>query len=211
MFLDQQVTYAFKNETGEEIPPYGVVVIEGATLEEGQIVFSVRKPTASDEIDQEPASVLFNAIQPVPDGLFGVGTRTLPVQALVEQPSSDHPSGLAVGLKDDSFALAEGGSCFKILAKDLTDPHIQSGHGVYFVEGYHGKTDFHIGITTSAITAFSGGVLGSGTVMLKAISSSNTLINDKEITMKNPSSAIATAKLVFVWRTRKDYCGVEVC
>ena len=211
MFLDLQVPYAFKNQTGYEIPPYGVVVITGATVQEGEIVFSIRRPTASDEIDQEPASVLFNGIQPVPNNLDGVGTRTLPVQALIEQPSSDHPSGLAVGLKANSFALSIDGSCFKILAKDLTDPHIQSGHGVYFVEGYHGKTDFHIGITTSAITAFSGGVLGSGTVMLKAISSSNTLINDKEITIKNPSSAIATAKLVFVWRTRKDYCGVEVC
>jgi len=162
VFLDLQVPYAFKNQTGYEIPPYGVVVITGATVQEGEIVFSIRRPTASDEIDQEPASVLFNGIQPVLNNLDGVGTRTLPVQALIEQPSSDHPSGLAVGLKADSFALAEGGSCFKILAKDLTDPHIQSGHGVYFVEAYHGQTDFYIGKSTS-------GILGRvGTQMYKS-------------------------------------------
>jgi len=211
MFLESQTVYGFKNTTGQEIPPYGVVIITGATKVENQILFSVRKANADDELDQEPSTVFFNGIQPVPNDSFGVGTRDLPVQALIEQPSSDHASNLAVGIKANSFALSTDGSCFKILAKDLTDPHIQSGHGVYFVEEYHGKTDFHIGITTSAITAFSGGVLGSGTVMLKAISSSNTLEDHKTITMKNPSSAIAISKLVFVWRKRKDYCGVEVC
>ena len=211
MFLDQQVQWSFKNETGHEIPPYGCMVITGATVVENEIVFSIRRPTATDELDQQPASVLFNGIQPVPNDTFGVGTRDLPAQALIEQPSTDHPSGLQVGLKANSFALATTGNCFRILAKELTDPHIQSGHGVYFVEADHGKTDFHIGITTTAITAFSGGVLGTGTVMLKAISSSNTLIDHQSVTVKNPSSLIANAKLVFVWRTRKDYCCVEVC
>ena len=219
MFLDQQVTYAFKNETGEEIPPYGVVVIEGATLEEGQIVFSVRKPTASDEIDQEPASVLFNAIQPVPDGLFGVGTRTLPVQALVEQPSSDHPSGLAVGLKDDSFALAEGGSCFKILAKDLTDPHIQSGHGVYFVEACHGKAEIKLGRTLEAIAGRSGFTVSKGDVELFRIDATGTL---EEVVDSVGAQVIIEAYNVsvdpiqnFVWvevkKTDKNWIAEELC
>jgi hypothetical protein len=217
MFLDQQVTYAFKNETGEEIPPYGVVVIEGATLEEGQIVFSVRKPTASDEIDQEPASVLFNAIQPVPDGLFGVGTRTLPVQALIEQPSSDHPSGLAVGLKVNSFALAIGGSCCKILAKDLTDPHIQSGHGVYFVEAYHGQTDFYIGRSTSGILGRVGTQMYKSNITIYLENSAGVLSvrsgdNFVGIQAYNiATEAVLANGWIKIWRVGKRYYCQGIC
>jgi hypothetical protein len=210
MFIDRQTIYGFKNETGQEIPPFGCVVITNAVIEEGEIVFNVRKVTQADEDLQEPATLLFNSVQPVPDDSYGVGTRDLPLQALIEQ-TSDHTSGTVVGPKNDSFALATIGSCFKVLAKDGTDPHVQSGHGVYFIEGYYGKTDFHIGTTTSAITGISGGTLGTGTVMLKKISSSNTLVNDREVTVKNPSTSIANAKMVFVWRTRNDYTCVEIC
>jgi hypothetical protein len=210
MFIDRQTIYGFKNETGQEIPPFGCVVITNAVIEEGEIVFNVRKVTQADEDLQEPATLLFNSVQPVPDDSYGVGTRDLPLQALIEQ-TSDHASGTVVGPKNDSFALATVGSCFKVLAKDGTDPHVQSGHGVYFIEGYHGKTDFHIGTTTSTITGISGGTLGTGTVMLKKISSSNTLVNDREVTVKNPSTSIANNKLVFVWRTRNDYTCVEIC
>jgi hypothetical protein len=219
VFLDLQVPYAFKNQTGYEIPPYGVVVITGATVQEGEIVFSIRRPTASDEIDQEPASVLFNGIQPVPNNLDGVGTRTLPVQALIEQPSSDHPSGLAVGLKANSFALAEGGSCFKILAKDLTDPHIQSGHGVYFVEACHGKAQIFVGRTLDTIAGRSGFTVSKGDVELFRIDDTGTL---EEVVDSLGAQVIIEAYNIsvdpiqnFVWvevkKTDKNWIAEELC
>jgi hypothetical protein len=219
MFLQNQIVYGFKNETGEVVPPFGVLVITGATIDESEIVFSVRKPTASDEIDQEPASVLFNGIQPVQDERPGVGTRTLPVQALIEQPSSDHPSGLAVGLKADSFALAIGGSCFKILAKDLTDPHIQSGHGVYFVEANHGKAQIFVGRTLDTIAGRSGFTVSKGDVELFRIDATGTL---QEVVDSLGAQVIIEAYNVsvdpiqnFMWvevkKTDKNWIAEELC
>lgn len=176
MFLDQQVQWSFDNQTGHEIPPYGCIVITGATVVENEIVFSIRRPTATDELDQQPASVLFNGIQPVPNDTFGVGTRDLPAQALIEQPSTDHPSGLEVGLKANSFALATTGNCFKILARDLTDPHVQSGHGVYFVEGSYGRAEYRLGRTLEAIAGRSGFTVSKGDVELFRIDETDTLV-----------------------------------
>lgn len=175
MFLDQQVQWSFDNQTGHEIPPYGCMVITGATVVENEIVFSIRRPTTTDELDQQPASVLFNGIQPVPNDTFGVGTRDLPAQALIEQPSTDHPSGLEVGLKANSFALATTGNCFKILAKDLTDPHIQSGHGVYFIEGSYGQVQYKLGRTLEVIAGRSGLTVSKGDIELFRIDETGTL------------------------------------
>lgn len=209
-FIDQLRVFSFKNETGEEIPPFACMVITGATVDNAEIVFSIRKPTQADEDLQEPAAILFNSIQPVPDDEFGVGHRDFPLQALVDQPSSDHAAGTKLGPINGSWMLGTVGSCFRVICKDGTDPHIESGLGVYFVEAYHGKTDFHIGRATSTITAASGSTLGSGTVMLKKISGS-TLVDDRVVTVKNPGAAVANNALMAVWRTRNDYVGVELC
>ena len=219
MFLDQQVQWSFKNETGHEIPPYGCMVITGATVVENEIVFSIRRPTATDELDQQPASVLFNGIQPVPNDTFGVGTRDLPAQALIEQPSTDHPSGLQVGLKANSFALATTGNCFKVLAKDLTDPHIQSGHGVYFVEACHGKAEIKLGRTLETIAGRSGFTVSKGDVELFRIDATGTL---EEVVDSLGAQVIIEAYNVsvdpiqnFVWvevkKTDKNWIAEELC
>jgi hypothetical protein len=210
MFIDRQTIYGFKNDTGEEIPPFGCVVIEGATVEEGEIVFSVRKVTQADEDKQEPANLLFNSVQPVPDDSYGVGTRDLPLQALVEQ-TSDHASGTVVGPKYNSFALATVGSCLRILAKDGTDPHVQSGHGVYFVEGYHGKSDFYVGKCSAGILGRVGTQMYSGDVAIYEANGSGVLTvsaSSQIVQAYNVSTeAVLANGWVKVWRHRnKHYC-----
>jgi len=219
MFLESQTVYGFKNTTGQEIPPYGVVIITGATKVENQILFSVRKANADDQLDQQPASVLFNGIQPVPNDSFGVGTRDFPVQALVEQPSSDHPSGFEVGVKANSFALSTIGNCFRILAKDLTDPHIQSGHGVYFVEASHGRVEYKLGRTLEAIAGRSGLSLSKGDIELFRIDSTDTLVdvNDplgSQIIIEGYNisvDAIQNFRWVEVFRTDQKWYAKELC
>lgn len=176
MFLANQVVYGFINTTGSEVPPYGAMIITGAAVVENEIQFTIRKPTTDDELEQQPANVLFNGIQPVPNNREGVGTRDLPAQALIEQPSTDHPSGLQVGPKANSFALSTVGNCFKILAKDLTNPHVQSGHGVYFVEGSYGRAEYRIGRTLETIAGRSGFTVSKGDVELFRIDETDTLV-----------------------------------
>lgn len=210
MFLAGMTQWSFKNETGETIPSFGVMIVTGATIVENEIVFSVKKCTQTEEDLQEPASLLFNSIQPVANDQFGVATRDFPAQALIEQ-SSDHTPGTIVGPKAGSFALGTVGSCLRIMAKDTTNPTVIASRGVYFIEAYHGKTDFHIARATTTITAAVGTTCGTGTAMLKRINSSNVLVDDRSVTIKNPGSVIANNALLGVWRTRNDYVAVELC
>lgn len=210
MFIDRQTIYGFKNETGQEIPPFGCLVITNAVIEEGEIVFNVRKVTQADEDLQEPATLLFNSVQPVPDDSYGVGTKDLPLQALIEQ-TSDHTSGTVVGPKNDSFALSTIGSCFKVLAKDSTNPHVLAGHGVYFIEAYHGKTDFLIGKATAGILGRVGAQLYSNDVAIYEANGSGVLTavaSARVISAYNISTeAVLTNGYVKVWRYgRKYYC-----
>jgi hypothetical protein len=210
MFIDRQTIYGFKNETGQEIPPFGCVVITNAVIEEGEIVFNVRKVTQADEDLQEPATLLFNSVQPVPDDSYGVGTRDLPLQALIEQ-TSDHTSGTVVGPKNDSFALSTDGSCLRIMAKDGTDPHVLSGHGVYFVESYHGKTDFYIGKCAAGILGRVGTQMYSGDVAIYEANGSGVLTavaSSQSIQAYNVASeAVLANGWVKVWRYKnKHYC-----
>lgn len=211
MRIDDQNIFSFKNTSGEEIPPFGVAIITGATIEENEIIFSIKKCTATEEDLQEPASLIFNGIQPVPNDTYGVGTRDFPLQALIAQPSSDHASGTVVGPKAGSWALSTDGSCFRIMAKDGTDPHVLAGHGVYFVEAYHGKTDFLIGKATAGILGRVGAQLYSNDVAIYEANGSGVLTavaSARVISAYNISTeAVLTNGYVKVWRYgRKYYC-----
>jgi hypothetical protein len=219
MYVDQLRYFAFKNTTGEEIPPFGVTVIENAIIEDREIVFNVRKCTQEDEDLQEPAMLLFNNIQPVPDDSYGNGTRDFPTQALVDKTTL--VSGDLVGPKYGSFLLSDTGSCFSIVAKDATDPHIDTGKAVYFVEAKHGITDFWIGKTpaiTGGIAGRSGTTVSAGTVGLYWINSSGVLTQvggsstPKSIQAYNVGvDAILENSYVLVWRVRNRYVCIGVC
>ena len=68
-----------------------------------------------------------------------------------------------------------------------------------------------LGITTSAITARSGSVLGSGTVQAKWIDDSNTLQDYEVLTCLNPGSTIGTNVLVLLFRSGGSWLAVQVC
>jgi hypothetical protein len=211
MRIDDQNIFSFKNTSGEEIPPFGVAIITGATIEENEIVFSIKKCTATEEDLQEPASLIFNGIQPVPNDTYGVGTRDFPLQALIAQPSSDHASGTVVGPKAGSWALSTDGSCLRIMAKDGTDPHVLSGHGVYFIESYHGKTDFYIGKCVTGILGRVGTQMSQGDVTVYEANGSGVLTvvaSSQSIQAYNVASeAVLANGWVKVWRYKnKHYC-----
>jgi len=216
MFLAGMTQWSFKNETGETIPSFGVMIVTGATIVENEIVFLVKKCTQTEEDLQEPASLLFNSIQPVATDQFGVATRDFPTQALIEQ-TSDHTPGTIVGPKAGSFALGTVGSCLRIMAKDTTNPTVIASRGVYFVEAYHGKTDFWIGKSTP-------GILGRvGTQMYKndvTIYEENSLgvLSAKSgagfdgIQAWNISSeAVLANSWIEIWRIRNKYYCKGLC
>lgn len=219
MYIDQIRHFAFKNTTGETIPPFGVVVIENAILEDQEIVFNVRKCTQQDEDLQEPAMLLFNGIQPVDDDSYGSGTRDFPAQAFVDNTTL--VSGDLVGPKFGSFLLSDTGSCFSIVAKDATDSHIETGKAVYFVEAKHGITDCWIGKTpaiTGGIGGRSGTSLSAGTVGLYWINSSGVLTQvggsstPKTVQAYNVGvDAILENSYVLVWRVRNKYLCIGIC
>ena len=218
MFVDREKYVSFKNETGEEIPPFGCVIIEGASVEDREIVFSVRKCTEEDADLQEPESVLFNNVQPVPDGEYGVGTRDFPTQALIEDDTLT--PGTPVGPKFGTFVLSDAGSCFRVLAKDTTDPHIVSGSAVYFIEARHGNTDFWLG-KLDAVTSIPGRVgddLAGGAVTLYKLDDSGVMYPvggtsvPKIVTAFNPGTdPILVNSRVLVWRVGNKYVCIGVC
>ena len=216
-FIDKIREFGFKNETGEEIPPFGCMVITGATDQGGELVFSIRKPTQADEDLQEPASILFNSIQPVPDDEFGVGYRDFPLQALVDQPSADHAAGIRLGYRANSFSLEVGNGFFRILAKDLTDPHVQAGCGVYFIEECYGLTDFYIGKASNGILGRVDTQMYSGDVViyeenLSGVLSAKTGGNFDGIQAYNISGeAILEDAWIKIWRLRNKYYCQGLC
>ena len=217
MYVDQLRYFAFKNTTGEEIPPFGVTVIENAIIEDREIVFNVRKCTQEDEDLQEPSMLLFNNIQPVPDDSYGNGTRDFPTQALID--STSLTSGALVGPKYGSFLLSDTGSCFSIVAKDATEPHIDTGEAVYFIEAKHGLTDFWIGkVTTGGIPGRAGDSLSSNDVELYWINASDDLAKvggsstPKIVKAYNVGvDTILQNSIVIVWRVRNKYVCIGVC
>jgi len=216
VFIDKEKYFSYLNDTGEEIPPYGCLIITGCTVELDEIVFSVRKCTQQDADLQEPASVLFNNIQPVPDGEYGVGTRDFPTQALIENDSL--AAGTLVGPKFGTFVLHTEGSCFSIITKDETDPHIVSGSAVYLIEAKHGNTDCWFGKPQSGIPGRLGDVLEWGYATLYKINSLDTLhkvggeSTPKIVQVYNPGiDPILNTSLLIVWRIGTRYIAVGVC
>ena len=163
VFIDKIKYVSFFNDTGVRIPPFAPVKITGATVQLDEMIYSVEIGGQIDVDIQEPGAWLFNSILPVADQEYGTGTRDMPCQARVFQPSADFPSGTIVGPLGN-LRLGELGSCFRILCKDPTNPHVENNHGIYIVEPYHGKTDFRIGKTLEAINGRSRNQLYMGEV-----------------------------------------------
>lgn len=68
-----------------------------------------------------------------------------------------------------------------------------------------------LAVTTSAITARAGNVLGTGTVQAKYIDNANTLQNYQTLNVLNPGSAIGQNVSVMLFRSGSSWLAVEVC
>jgi len=215
MYVDQLRYFAFKNVSGETIPPFGVMVVQGAILEEKEIVLQVRKCTDEDANLQEPSVLLFNGIQPVGNQQYGVGCRDFPIQALVEQPSAEFVSSRRVGPKSGSWALDTSGSCFEVIAFDPTEPHIESGFGVYLVEQC--EKEFEIGKAINSIPGRVGTTVSKGPVDVYYINNSDavTKVNvreNKQVEAYNMSvDPIRAGNYVKVTRAGNKIIAEEYC
>jgi len=66
-------------------------------------------------------------------------------------------------------------------------------------------------VTTSAITARAGNVLGTGTAQAKYIDNANTFQNYETLNVLNPGSAIGQNVVVMLFRSGANWLAVEVC
>lgn len=73
------------------------------------------------------------------------------------------------------------------------------------------QADCLIGVATSTITARAGAVLGTGTVQVKYIDSSNTLQDLYTADVVNVGSAIANGSTVKLFRVGNKLSVVEIC
>lgn len=73
MLLSQVPSYAFRNNSGEQIPPYGCMEIETSEALDADLCFVVKKPTAAKIRYGDSSSFIFNGGEYVPSGARGEG------------------------------------------------------------------------------------------------------------------------------------------
>ena len=123
--------YAFRNDSGHTVPPYGVMVVTDTIVEENEMIYLVRRPTLADQEAQDPAWLVFNLGEFVDDEEYGRCTSAMPCQALCEADVIEHES---VGPIEDSFVLGKYGAAFVTKCRDNTDPHEEGTSVVWIVE-----------------------------------------------------------------------------
>lgn len=109
----------FSNDTGETVPAFGCMGIESTSIEQGQIILAIRKPSAGDAAGGA-SKVVFNGETAVPDGQGGFAHLDSVVHAL---EASSITEGDECGPVEDEWELASTGSGFTKLATDAdSDP-----------------------------------------------------------------------------------------
>lgn len=102
----------FRNGSGEEIPPYGLMHITG-TVDDKFNYVTVTKPSSSNLVRSK---LLVNGPEPVADGREGTA-QSGPVFRIIHDAAISYLPGDRVGYKDDSF-LAGLGPTFLVLGED---------------------------------------------------------------------------------------------
>lgn len=102
----------FRNESGEEIPAYGLMHITGCVDDKFNYV-TVDKPASTNLIRSK---ILINGPTAVPDGEEGTA-QTGPIFRLIHDAAITYQAGDRVGYKDGSF-LAGLGPTFLVLGED---------------------------------------------------------------------------------------------
>ena len=103
----------FRNDSGEEIPPYGLVHITGSINFEGMLIFTVDKPATANVLKSK---IFINGPAAVADGKYGTA-QTGPIFRLIHDDAISYQAGDRVGCKDGSF-LAGLNPTFLVLGED---------------------------------------------------------------------------------------------
>jgi hypothetical protein len=107
----------FRNESGEEIPAYGLMHITGCVDDKFNYV-TVDKPATANLIRSK---ILINGPVAVPDGEEGTA-QTGPIFRLIHDDAINYQAGDRVGYKDGSF-LAGLNPTFLVLGEDDIEEH----------------------------------------------------------------------------------------
>lgn len=92
----------FRNDSGEEIPPYACMQITGTDIQEDRTIFIVEKPV---DIFGEFGPYLFNLHRPIEEDKYGTGDAGLEVIALSSSPTAS--AGTRFGPEIDSWSIVE--------------------------------------------------------------------------------------------------------
>lgn len=101
-----------KNNSGEDAPPYAVMVVESCARSEsnGELVFTISKPSEQSARNQDPASLIFNQHLPIFENGYGWGTYSSPAFAVaLGNPKDELSIADRVGIAADSWKLWRGG------------------------------------------------------------------------------------------------------
>ncbi len=102
----------FRNDSGEEIPPYALMHITGTAENQFNYV-TVTKPASSNVVRSK---ILVNGPEAVADGGFGTA-QSGPIFRIIHDGALTYQAGDRVGYKDDSF-LAGLNPTFLVLGED---------------------------------------------------------------------------------------------
>jgi hypothetical protein len=111
-YLPGKDAILFRNDSGEEIPPYGLLHITGCVDDKFNYV-TVDKPATGNVMRSK---LLINGPTAVPDGEEGTA-QTGPIFRLIHDDAIAYEAGDRVGYKDNSF-LAGLNPTFLVLGED---------------------------------------------------------------------------------------------
>lgn len=124
---------AFLNSSGEAIPPFAVMQIDGTDdSDPSRPVIKVKKPEGFGA----EHLYLINGLTQVEDGEQSLGTRDVPTYVLFEPESDDPALGEAWGPQADSWKIHRNGSGFQILGGVKDDKIFVVQQSLAIIEGF---------------------------------------------------------------------------
>lgn len=184
----------FKNGASEVIPPFAIMAIESAALENQEVVLTCRK-CVQDDIDNKAGAFVFNGETEIPDSSDAGGLAFLDLA--VTAVGSGITQGQVCGPEAGSWELSSSGVGFWKLA-DVADSAtdailVKSGEGAVVAK--------HAVTPSGGIAAKSSSTMGSAVCTLQKCSSAGVLSNSgTTATIYNPSTdAIAgSTSIVYI-------------
>lgn len=133
--LQSRPFFIQNTEASETMPAFGAgVIVPGEkvsnTVDGNNVVFKVRRPTASD-VSIDTACVVFNGPQEIQPGKKGVASQDYPLRCVSDSTSSN--SNATLGLQAGSWLLGSGNDGFRNLGKDASKVIAKTGQEVFWI------------------------------------------------------------------------------